>query len=276
MFTFPEHSALATPDCKMYFFSEFEGTLEDLWKKEHVQTCMLMLRLLMLLFLLVSCFFFCGFFLVFLFAFMLISCSVFPFSALNFGCVFLLFSSIYLRFLPIFCLFFAHFFFCVSLCFSARFSPLSSPPFSRYPRLYFGPKYIPVPHVDNWTTPHISFSYVMFWVYFSARIFTCVFLLLYQCKIPHDQWREMHMFRLPATPRCEMRHDLLSISGSAYSIFDWSIERRAQVIIYTRVLLRVVEYAVLKLLKIWVEYWRPYSSDTLYSSIFERAYSSFE
>ena len=132
-------------------------------------------------------FFFCGFFLVFLFAFVLISCSVFPFSALNFGCVFLLFSSIYLRFLPIFCLFFAHFFFCVSLCFSARFSPLSSPPFSRYPRLYFGPKYIPVPHVDNWTTPHISFSYVMFWVYFSARIFTCVFLLLYQCKIPHDQ-----------------------------------------------------------------------------------------
>ena len=132
-------------------------------------------------------FFFCGFFLVFLFAFVLISCSVFPFSALNFGCVFLLLSSIYLRFLPIFCLFFAHFFFCVSLCFSARFSPLSSPPFSRYPRLYFGPKYIPVPHVDNWTTPHISFSYVTSWVYFSARIFTCVFLLLYQCKIPHDQ-----------------------------------------------------------------------------------------
>ena len=86
-----------------------------------------------------------------------------------------------------FLLIFCSFFFCVSLCFSARFSPLSSPPFSRYPRLYFGPKYIPVPHVDNWTTPHISFSYVMFWVYFSARIFTCVFLLLYQCKIPHDQ-----------------------------------------------------------------------------------------
>ena len=60
----------------------------------------------------------------------------------------------------------------------------------------------------------------------------------------------MHMFRLPATPRCEMRHDLLSISGSAYSIFEWSIERRTQVIIYTRVLMRVVEYAVLKLLKI--------------------------
>ena len=55
-------------------------------------------------------FFFCGFFFVFLFAFILISCSVFPFSALILGCVFLLFSSIYLRFLPIFCLFFAHFF----------------------------------------------------------------------------------------------------------------------------------------------------------------------
>ena len=283
MFTFPEHSALATPDCKMYFFSEFEGTLEDLWKKEHVQTCMLMLRLLMLLFLLVSCFFFLwiffGLFICFYAHFMLrfsVFCSKFRLR------IFVVFQHLF-AFSAHFLLIFCSFFFCVSLCFSARFSPLSSPPFSRYPRLYFGPKYIPVPHVDNWTTPHISFSYVMFWVYFSARIFTCVFLLLYQCKIPHDQWREMHMFRLPATPRCEMRHDLLSISGSAYSIFDWSIERRAQVIIYTRVLLRVVEYAVLKLLKMsrvlkavlkwysilkyfwesllkfWVEYWTPYS-----------------
>ena len=60
----------------------------------------------------------------------------------------------------------------------------------------------------------------------------------------------MHIFRLPATPRCEIRHDLLSISGKAYSTFEYSIERRTHVMIYTRVLLRVVEYGVLKLLKI--------------------------